>query len=615
MNIIHCSFFLRSRDSLTMAPLFEVAELDESSPRDNLTQQTKRHTSQSSRAVGGKPSKKIEITVPVETEDVSKDEDKESGVDKGGEMISQMTVMHVIPKGRAPGKKRTGELERVQETFLNVDIPAEDVSSLKAEHGSSHQEDISSNDTVVMSQTGTEVSEQVHASPRIKPPIPEEKTDLGPDGEEEAKQNQEMIPQGEMGHNAGDVSARDKSLADVPNSQRDMLDISTESPELLCDSARFISHEQVSPVEEEDGPQSHRFVLGDLEGLSQENDENDDNGGKLIGTSGRKESLLGNLTRRLDTADEDDLKSKDEESAYGDGEGTVSGLGEGAKPFEEEKSMDPDTQPPGVFFFQGSSSSESTHGETIGQEEITANASQKVDQEDAAAKVSDVVNDQPIAEETVNTETVAEKETENEQDKEGELETAHPEDSGNQDVLVEDPPATEESTKTEVTEQNQEIPEADTACVDNLDVIHKPENEDVHNTTVSNSNVEVDGDSDVKNEDVTVFEEQTGMDATGETEQAENPDGQNLVNEEKNVDKSINDVDNQDTTKTEIMQEEMDQPTTKDTTDATQEDEAEEANITALAESQDTEKAEPENEEEKNETVVESREEPEGSSL
>ena len=598
-----------------MAPLFEVAELDESSPRDNPTQQTKRHTSQSSRAVGGKPSKKIEITVPVETEDVSKDEDKESGVDKGGEMISQMTVMHVIPKGRAPGKKRTGELERVQETFLNVDIPAEDVSSLKAEHGSSHQEDISSNDTVVMSQTGTEVSEQVHASPRIKPPIPEEKTDLGPDGEEEAKQNQETIPQGEMGHNAGDVPARDKSLADVPNSQRDMLDISTESPELLCDSARFISHEQVSPVEGEDGPQSHRFVLGDLEGLSQENDENDYNGGKLIGTSGRKESLLGNLTRRLDTADEDDLKSKDEESVYGDGEGTVSGLGEDAKPFEEEKSMDPDTQPPGVFFFQGSSSSESTHEETIGQEEITANASQKVDQEDAAAKVSDVVNDQPIAEETVNTETVAEKETENEQDKEGELETAHPEDSGNQDVLVEDPPATEESTKTEVTEQNQEIPEADPACVDNLDVIHKPENEDVHSTTVSNSNVEVDRDSDVKNEDVTVFEEQTGMDATGETEQAENPDGQNLVNEEKDVDKSINDVDNQDTTKTEIMQEEMDQPTTKDTTDATQEDEAEEANITALAESQDTEKAEPENEEEKNETVVESREEPEGSSL
>ncbi|GFS07241.1 flocculation protein FLO11-like isoform X2 [Elysia marginata] len=365
---------LRSRDSLTMAPLFEVAELDESSPgREDLTLQAKRHTSQSSRAVGGKRSKKIEVTVPVESRDVVLNDDKESE-DKAGEMISQMTIMHVIPKGRRQGEKRTGELERVQETFLNVDIPAEDVSSVKAEHGSSHQEDISSSDTVVKSHTtGSEASVTLKENQDI------------PENEVEKNLEKEIPPSEVECHN-GEISSRDKSQVDaVPNSHREMLDLSNESLEMLCDSARFISHEQVSPVEGEndggemEGSQSHRFVLGGLEGLGEEHDDddNDNNEDKLKRSRERKESLLGNLTRRLDQDSTRTNDDADKESAFDDGEGTVSEVGKEDKPSEEEK-LEAETQLPGVFFFQGSSPSESSSDKIQGQEDTAPDAQQEM---------------------------------------------------------------------------------------------------------------------------------------------------------------------------------------------------------------------------------------------
>ncbi|RUS91737.1 hypothetical protein EGW08_000563 [Elysia chlorotica] len=385
---------LRSRDSLTMAPLFEVAELDEGSP---VRDESWRHPSRSTRAVGSKHSKKIEVTVPAESEDVAQDGEK-APEDKGDEMISQMTIMHVIPKGRRPGEKRGRELDRVQETFLNVDIPAEDVSSVKAEHGSSHQEDLSSNDTVVKSHTtGSEVS----VTPRAGPPILEENTELGEGRQQE--QGQELSVEGrektetadqEEEYEKGETSNLDKSQTNVLNSYRDMLDVSDESPELLCDSARFVSHDQVSPVEGEELGGSHRFVLGELEGLGDDNDGTDA-GGKPKGNISRKESLLGNLTRRLDKDSDGDVgEERDGESVYDDGDGTASGIEMKA----DENLTEPDTQPPGVFFFQGSTPSEdSSDGKTHGPEDAAENDAQEAKEKnkDEAAEAPSTVTDQP----------------------------------------------------------------------------------------------------------------------------------------------------------------------------------------------------------------------------
>ncbi|GFN92925.1 endophilin-b1 [Plakobranchus ocellatus] len=516
---------LRSRDSLTMAPLFEVAELDEGSPVREGYSQPGKHTNQSSRTVGHMHSKKIEVTVPAEREDIAKEEDKE---EKGGEMISQMTVMHVIPKGRGKGERRAGEMERVQETFLNVDIPAEDVSSLKAEHGSSHQEDISSNDTVVKSQTtGSEAS----ATPRAKTSILEmvAEPDAEQNGMEREQTEKSLEAPGEASNqefdkNTSVQSARDKGTLEMPNSHRDLLDVSTESPELLCDSARFISHEQVSPVEGENGDggldSSHRFELGGLEGLEEEEDALN-----LTKTVERKESLLGNLTRRLDkdssTLCSEDGENRDEESVNDYGRSEVSGYAAETKSRDEVS----DAQPPGVFFFQGSSPSESSH-ETQGQEEaITDTASKdKTEEEDFVRAAGD------SAEKSV----VGEKVTEA-------IDTAHAEETKENSEEI----SAEESLNQNEVSSAVKTSQESSSDTDNLVQIQANNGQSVIGT--ENQYSSKDGE-EIANEQTTSGKENESKETTEETtsEEVSRGNEEQIHGEATQDDKSINNPENKE---------------------------------------------------------------------
>ena len=610
-------FFLfvhRSRDSLTMAPLFEVAELDEGSPvRDSQTHDSKRHTSQSSRAVGGKHSKKIEVTVPAESEDVTLDEDK-STEDKGGEMISQMTIMHVIPKGRKQGEKRGRELERVQETFLNVDIPAEDVSSVKAEHGSSHQEDISSNDTVVKSQTtGSEVS----VTPRTGPPILEEKTE-DEDGMEEHsgedKEQKEENPGKEVKYEKGEVSARDKSLTNALNSYRDLLDVSNESRELLCDSARFISQEQVSPVEGENDDEelvdSHRFVLGGLEGLGEDNDD-DDREGKPKGNRNSKESLLGNLTQRLEKDSDYDIR--DGESVYDDGDGAASGIEKEINALEEEKATNSDAQPPGVFFFQGSTTSESSGDKTHGPEEITSNATQEEKEEENDPETLDAVTNQPVADdvkEPEQTNTFSDKETEGKTETKQAGENEDEKIAQGQDLYLAD-----EITKITSKEQNHENSELDSAILEEKD---KQEDENSNECNPSNEMSNEDEAQiklETENGNLTITEDQPAVEVTESEnikEETTNTNGHESTLDEAEKDESfMNNSERQEATEADKKEEELGIPNTENT----KEEKLVPVNEELQGENQENSKAEQENQEMEDYVVEESREVPEGSAV
>ena len=114
----------RSRESNAMEPLLEQSESDGS-----VSPEKRPHGDKA----GGfeRPSTQGQSLEPVIQEEVAPSLPLGQDVTGSEQLdpVSRVTVSHVAPR---PSASR----EKLQQTFLNVDIPAEDVSSLRAEQGS-----------------------------------------------------------------------------------------------------------------------------------------------------------------------------------------------------------------------------------------------------------------------------------------------------------------------------------------------------------------------------------------------------------------------------------------------------------------------------------------------
>ena len=275
---------LRSRDSLSMAPLMEVAEVDES-PRiggrgDNSSRQEKMT--------------KIHVTVPM---GVSDDKDRQMDEEEDGEVVSTVTVLHIAPKGRM---SEAPYPEKVQETFLSVDIPAEELSSTAAEHGSSKHDDLSSG--IHASNSG--------ASATMGSPTPRTQRDSEirepQAGDDEGSEEKLHIAEENSSHgqregteehdDAGELSARFqlKEMNDDENPDyfRDGQSLdSGVSPELLCDSARFLSHDTVSPDSDDIKGKTGGHPM--MEDIGEDMDEDDTRRPHDVGFGGDDEDDMG----------------------------------------------------------------------------------------------------------------------------------------------------------------------------------------------------------------------------------------------------------------------------------------------------------------------------------
>ena len=116
----------KSRESGTMEPLLEQAESEGSGSPEKKGQGAKG-------AAHDKPSSQGQSIEPVIQEEVTPSprptQDPPVAASDQFDPVSKVMVSHVAPRP-------TGSREKLQQTFMNVDIPAEDVSSLQAEHGS-----------------------------------------------------------------------------------------------------------------------------------------------------------------------------------------------------------------------------------------------------------------------------------------------------------------------------------------------------------------------------------------------------------------------------------------------------------------------------------------------
>ncbi|XP_035826110.1 nucleolar protein dao-5 [Aplysia californica] len=328
---------LKSRDSLSMAPLMEVSEMEESSPVRALDSRGRDH------GEGGRQetTRRIHVTVPMEHSDEKDRQTERKAEEEEGEVVSQVTVLHVAPKGR----KGEGASEKVQETFLSVDIPAEELSSVQAEHGSSKQDDLSSgnqNSQSGASATAGSPTPRAHGS-EVKggeeDEEEKEQTQLGEDEETGMQIERDGYRRGEQdeqGEADGTLSARfqlkemgNEEDSEYKKADRESLD-SDMSPELLCDSARFISHDTVSPVEGE-------------------NDE------------GREDLVRLPLVEEQESTSfpPGETESKDEGQAGNEEDKSqIQDDGENGKGNNNEEEESPDLQAPGSFFFAKSSSEE-----------------------------------------------------------------------------------------------------------------------------------------------------------------------------------------------------------------------------------------------------------------
>lgn len=354
---------LKSRDSLSMAPLFEVSEVEEGDINRAIGEEGESGLeSYRSRNDGDvrrmRQVRQIHAVIPqakVEQESSKKEVSEENdNNDDDDVMVSQITVTHVTPKG--PNAKQG---EKVQETFLNVDIPAEEISSVKAEHGSTHHEDVSSNATVVQSNStsaGSEVSVSI-AGVEKSEEIKEEKEDKV-DQEDESECPKEVHERLEDALiNDGAITDRDQSIIlGRENSMNWALsDDSAISPELVCDSARFLNHELVSPDD------------GELE------DESETRMLPLLNECIVDEEALESLQQ---TQKEGDKENGDNNDNNVDNEKT--GM----------NGQDADIEPPGSFFFNAASFSGTPQENDISGEGKVDRASDIADAGDVDGKIA-----------------------------------------------------------------------------------------------------------------------------------------------------------------------------------------------------------------------------------
>nr|KAG5710511.1 hypothetical protein BaRGS_013157 [Batillaria attramentaria] len=119
----------KSRESVSMEPLKEQSESEGSvSPQKGVDKKS----SSESKSITGQtysidPVIKEEVTPSPQSANLNQAEDP----------VAKVMVSHVAPRP-------SGSREKLQQTFMNVDIPAEDVSSLQAEQGSSGPSDFTS---------------------------------------------------------------------------------------------------------------------------------------------------------------------------------------------------------------------------------------------------------------------------------------------------------------------------------------------------------------------------------------------------------------------------------------------------------------------------------------
>ncbi|XP_076455185.1 uncharacterized protein LOC143289868 isoform X3 [Babylonia areolata] len=161
----------RSRESNAMEPLLEQSESEGSTSPEKRSQAG----GDKGRQEKGRPSTQGQSVEPVIQEEVvvvvgggppSPSSSLSPGhhhpsADPHLDPVSKVTVCHVAPR---PSASR----EKLQQTFLNVDIPAEDMSSLHAEQGSSPLDDITPTPSASPAKLSTPKSSAGPGSPTRK---------------------------------------------------------------------------------------------------------------------------------------------------------------------------------------------------------------------------------------------------------------------------------------------------------------------------------------------------------------------------------------------------------------------------------------------------------------